>query len=216
MPPVCPSETHSVLGECDLYLQDCPPDETCTIALDGQTNMLVAQCVLADGLKPLGESCTGNGQCQRGLQCVGDICTPVCCQDNDEPCQGGSCNINVNDPDFGFLFYACSYAQSCTLLDPTSCPDGQDCHFEQAGFATCSNPSPDPKQDGEACEFRNDCPDSSICLNPTMPNSDTGKVCTFHCTPNSTAQPGLGGCPQGQQCKTNVDFGFPNIGYCAP
>jgi hypothetical protein len=212
--PECMAETHAVMGACDLYKQDCPSDQSCVIVQNAM-DMLEAACIPANGLKGVGEACMSADECQRGLQCVGDLCTPVCCEDNDEPCMGGSCNISVNDPDFGFLFKACSYAQSCTLFDPTSCPDGQNCYFESSGFATCSQQASSGKMDGEACIYRNDCDSSAICFNPADPSSDMGRICRYFCNEgDTTSAPGLGGCPMGQTCQTDVNFGFDGVGYC--
>jgi len=212
--PECMAETHTVTGACDLYKQDCPSDQTCVVVQNAM-NMLEAGCIPANGLKGAGEPCMDVGECQRGLQCVGDLCTPVCCEDNDEPCMGGSCNIAVNDPDFGFLFQACSYSQSCALFDATGCPDGQNCYYETSGFATCAPKAPDGKSDGDPCMYRNDCDGSAICFNPTDPSSDAGRICRFFCKEgDTTSAPGLGGCPMDQTCQSDVNFGFDGVGYC--
>ena len=209
----CPSQVTTIMGECDLYYQDCPNGDNCLPTLDGN-NMLTTACS-TPGLIGLGQPCMDPGECQAGLLCIGGACTHACCPETDEPCGVGDCNINATFNGFPNDFImACSYAQTCTLFDPNSCPNGQDCHIQMTGFASCSNPSGANAMPGQPCMFVNDCGDSQICLGETGP-MDPNEVCRWLCQQGSMAAPGLGGCPGGTTCNTSVyDFGFAGVGFC--
>ncbi|HTJ83445.1 MAG TPA: hypothetical protein VL400_17115, partial [Polyangiaceae bacterium] len=165
-PLMCPSEVTNITGDCDLFTQDCPQtNQTCTFVDDGTGNTKTS-CVLANGLKGVGQTCASDGECQAHLFCIGDpgTCTPACCPDTDEPCNGGQCNLTVNvqaGPSQGELhFMACTYGMACALFDPSVCPGSEDCHLSGPAFAVCSQPSPTPVGEGEACMYVNDCGES--------------------------------------------------------
>jgi hypothetical protein len=222
-PLMCPSAVTNIpVGECDLFLQDCPnTNQTCAFvdagAGGGGGASTTTACVTANGLKTLGQDCANQGECAAGLFCIGDPgkCTAACCPDTDEPCMGGSCNqiINVGGTAPNELtFMACSFAAMCTLFTPDSCVAGEDCHLDGPGFATCSQPSPTPKMEGEACMYVNDCGDSQICAG----NMTDGYFCRYLCQIGSSAAAGLGGCPANQTCDGGFDTGFTDVGLCVP
>lgn len=209
--------------ECDLFLQDCPvATDTCEVSqVSADPYVPGTACVTKNGLKGIGESCANQNDCEAKLTCVGNYCTPFCCDGDDAVCEGGACDLNVtllgpNMEDSEFQFWACSFAQQCDLFDPGTCPPAENCYLtNDPGVTACYQPSDVPEvAEGATCNFLNDCLDSSICIGP----NDMG-VCRYLCdvnAPGGTA-PGLGGCPAGQLCDTNsLDTGFAGVGFCHP
>jgi hypothetical protein len=219
-PLTCDVPVTDITGDCDLFQQNCPAGETCIIFVDDPVNptMAFTGCNPA-GLVGLGQACQTAEDCQEDMLCIGTnpgMCTYACCPTTNEPCGVGECVIDVMLPMSLGSFSACAYDQTCTLFMPSTCPDGQDCHYAQPGLATCSPPSPTQVGDGEPCRYANDCVDSAICI-PVTPGMDMPRECRFMCQDGSSAMPGLGGCPSGQTCDVTVyDFGFPGMGYCHP
>ena len=214
-PIVCPDEyTNIPPGECDLLQQDCDVGMTCR-PVQTEVNVWSTRCVAGGGLKGPASHCTSNNECEAGLFCIGpqqpqDLrqCIPVCCESTDEPCGSGTCNLNVSYDDQGTFVMMCSYSPECTLLTADACPTGGECHIQELGLAACVPPSAQQVDEGGPCMFVNDCKDMQFC--------SPGDVCRYHCfTAGSAQPPGLGGCPDGQQCD-DADFGFPDIGLCQP
>lgn len=205
-PIVCGSEYTNVTGSCDLLNQDCASGQMCNVQ-NGE-----AQC-LPDpgGLKKHGDPCTSPSECQRGLVCIDSKCAPFCCPDNDQPCEGGVCDLQVNLGDGDFVF-VCSYAEACTLF-AGDCPEGMDCHIANAdkGLSVCDPPL-DLVAEGEACNFRNNCDDAQQCV---------GNVCRHNCNlatwnVDPRPAPGAGGCLAERECVDLMASAFPGIGLCAP
>jgi len=201
-------------GECDLWLQDCPPGETCRPAASGGD--YTTQCAPGGGLKTAGEVCYSANECAEKLYCIAGKCSPVCCRDNAAGCNGAICDINVKIGQYEAFF--CHYAPRCELLTANACPDGLDCHIEdpKQGLATCAEPSGNPAPDLGPCQFLNDCEDMQQCY-----SFGSSATCHYYCWTNAApgAAPGLGGCPEHQACKTTfggqkVDYGVPNLGLC--
>lgn len=203
-------------GECDLLQQDCPPGETCRPNYVG--DVFIPQCVGGAGLKGAAEQCSDDAECKAGLFCLGSAnkqCLAICCPDNDEPCGGGQCSLKVDWNETEFFTFMCSYSQLCELFTPGSCPQGLECHIEDTsqGLTGCVGPSPTQVGEGEECTYLNDCGDSQFCFSQGNPG-----ICRYNCdlaAPAGTAE-GLGGCPVGQTCQANFDFGIPGISVCLP
>lgn len=198
-------------GECDLLQQDCPSGQTCRPTDDGMSTF----CRKEGGLKGAGKPCekgAGIQECQAGLYCVGPseglgFCTRPCCPSNDEPCGGGYCNVEV-DFGAGLTVFMCSYAEQCDLFVPGECKNGQKCQFVYAnqGLAVCTLQSENAVPEGEACGYVNECPEMAVCY---------AGLCRYSCAMNSSAQPGLGGCPAGQSCVA-IYPNSPDLGVCQP
>jgi hypothetical protein len=215
-PIVCKSpSSYSTVpkGSCDILQQDCPPGKTCApvqVGADFQT-----ACLGGTGLKTAGEVCYSDGECDATLFCIAGKCSPVCCRDNDEPCNGGICNINVA---FGtHNIYVCHFAAKCDLLTANACPPGLDCHIEDAkqGLATCGEPNGPTVPELTTCMFLNDCATMQQCF-------VKDSLCHYYCNPSDTSPPpGLGGCPVGEACQIKyngkaLDLGVAGIGLCFP
>ncbi len=210
------SYTNVPKGECDLLQQDCMNNDTCVVAGGGGgaggAGSSTTACASPAGLKAVGSQCTMDSECQKGLFCF-DVCTPVCCPDNDQPCNGGKCNLQINIQGTQDFFMVCTFAQQCTLfMNPSGCPTGQDCHPDN-GIATCVKPSGANVPEGGTCSFINDCGNMQACVSPAMGQP---AVCRYLCTPGSSAAAGLGGCPSGQTCQATTIFNIDNTGICHP
>lgn len=201
-------------GNCDILQQNCPGGETCR-PVQGASDF-VTECVGGTGLKTAGELCVADSECDAKLFCISTKCTPVCCRDNDEPCNGGICNINVK---FGtHAIFLCHYAPKCELLVPDACAPGLDCHIEDAkqSLATCGEPNGKTVPELAACLYINDCATMQECFKGD-------NVCHYYCRlSGGTGQaPGLGGCPAAEDCLDTYNgqalkLGVPGIGLCFP
>lgn len=188
-----------------------PDAQTCR-AFQGGMQMCAAQA----GLKDKGAECADDPECQAGLFCVSGHCTPACCEENDQPCEGGNCNIRVTIDDNGteYFFYACSYAVQCTLFAANACAGTLDCHIEAANLATCIPRTDPPINEGGVCTFENECDTMQSCVSE---QGDPTGICRYLCDTTKLAMPvEQGGCPAAQTCKQPGAFGFPNVGFCEP
>jgi len=89
---------------CDVYAQDCPAEQACTLTRDPETSERYTGCRPA-GEQSLGEPCSGGaGTCARGLICVNrgtptchEVCAPEggTCMSADETCSGLSTGWSV-------------------------------------------------------------------------------------------------------------------------
>lgn len=199
-------------GECDLLQQDCPTGNTCVPTQDGKSTF----CRFGGGLKSAGKDCTPDSldECQAGLFCIGPVdgvgtCTRPCCPGTDEPCNGGDC-LNEVTYQSGLKVLMCTYFQTCTLFDPTSCPEGKLCQlfYPEQNRAVCTSAAPMPVPEGGTCKYINQCDAEQVCYQQ--------KVCRYSCILGSNAAPGQGGCPAGQACQ-DVYMGVAGMfGVCQP
>lgn len=205
------TQTNIQPGECDLLQQNCP-DKTC-VPVDNGTGggaPLSTACLGNVGLKASGSPCTQDTECQKGLFCFFDVCTPVCCPDTgSNSCNGGDCDLKISlppphDTDF---FFVCTFSKQCTLFDVSSCPQGYGCQPKSAGLMACAQLNTPVVPEGGACQGANDCDTMSVCVgNPG--------VCRLMCDPaGSAAPPKMGGCPANEMCQpTNLNpFGMTGL-----
>jgi hypothetical protein len=189
---------------------------TCVVAQGqggaGGAGSSTTSCLGTAGLKGVGSACTADTECQKGMFCF-DVCTPVCCPDNDQPCNGGKCNLQISIQGTSDFFMVCTFSPQCMLFtDPDGCPQGQDCHPDN-GIATCTKPSGNNVPEGGQCQFINDCGNMQACVSPMM---GAPAVCRYLCQPGSSGAAGLGGCPAGQTCAPTTIFNIDNTGICHP
>ena len=207
-------------GTCDLLNQDCTGNGTCApfmAAMGGSTT----DCTPSSGLKPAGAACTTEADCQKGLLCIGNICSAVCCPDTtgpgaNKPCGSGSCNTKVTLTGTTDFLYVCSYAPACTPFASNACMQGLNCIFDSPGLMTCNSPSPNPVGEGQPCMAINDCGNMEGCF---APQGSMAFVCRYLCDtskPAGTAA-GKGGCPTGQTCTADSALNLgATIGICGP
>lgn len=213
---VCTSPYSTVpVGACDLLQQSCPAGQTCR-PVEGSGG-LVTGCVDATGVRTKGEPCPSDDECGAKLFCIAGKCTPVCCVDSDEPCNGGTCEIHVSF-EGGADATVCSYAETCVLLTANACPAGFDCHagVTKMGLASCVPPSGAMVPELGSCTFLDDCASMAHCFGGDG-------LCHGYChlTGGGSQGPGLGGCPAGAECLAQyagqmIDFGVPDVGLCFP
>jgi hypothetical protein len=192
-----------------MLQQDCPVGQGCVPTAPTVGGSLETGCVSGSGLKEAAQDCMTNGECKPGLSCVFGKCSPPCCPGNDQPCEGGLCNVTDTDTYPGETIYYCSYLPSCELFDPTACSNGQDgnCYPSPFGYSFCVPGVPPVGGEGDTCENLNNCETNMLCA---MGN------CRWACyLDGSNTTAGQGGCPAGQTC-TDLGLGLPNIGICQP
>src|SRR5262245_43565691 len=81
----CPEIVSTVpTGECDLFLQDCPPPQACVVMFDGVSYFRGCTDELSG--KGVMEQCADSNECAPPLRCALHRCAPPCCSANDEPC----------------------------------------------------------------------------------------------------------------------------------
>jgi hypothetical protein len=206
----CPSGGYSSFpqsDECDMLQQDCEPGFTCERArVGGET---VTRCTPRGGLKGVASACVSEDECESGLFCVFNVCTPVCCPNNEEPCDGGNCNLNLSFSN-GDTIVVCTYSKQCEPLTEDACPPGSGCHFEEPTAPTCIQGSGEDVPEGGTCGALNDCDDMQQC----SPFDDTCRwICALE---DNGMEPGLGGCPDGQSCAETGAIATGGIGICRP
>jgi hypothetical protein len=207
--------TTAMVDQCDVLKQDCPPGQWCDI-VQGKTT-----CVGdAGGVKCKGDPCTADGECQAGLKCINNRCSPFCCSATDEPCDAGLCLLEF---DYGSSITArfCAYPPQCELLQD-NCPEmGLNCYPLKLpeAFAGCFPQAIPAVDEGEPCMFLNDCGESSFCYeDPNDPNDMS--MCRQLCDETNwmTQMVPTGGCPPSRTC-VDVNWGnmeWNNIGICLP
>ena len=197
-------------GPCDLLAQNCPLGQSCEPKKNA--DKWVPTCVDNPGLKGPSKACQTSNECQPGLFCVFNLCAPVCCPATNEPCGGGTCNVEFSGDaaNWSGWVYLCSFLEKCQVLTADACPQGTECHlqdFEQ-GLAVCIPPNGEFAPEGGDCLYLNDCGSMQLCY---------GNKCRYNCFVDDGGQgtPGLGGCPPGQTCIAD-DFGVEGVGICQP
>ena len=153
--------------ECNMVKQDCPmAAQTC--AYDG-TKKHNACTTLPTGTKLKGEACATQADCDRGLFCYSNKCSPACCTGDNSVCgAGGTCNLAITEDSGAVIYHACSYSSKCNAFK-YDCPKGQVCLFnEDHDVFKCSTPSSGATGVGAApgitCKYSNDCGESQACF----------------------------------------------------
>ena len=178
------------LGDCDPFLQDCDEGLKCSWVAGefGNTTVCVplpeqpapdgANCAMADAYDPfdpceLGSVCAfpdayGVGVCTP--LCEGNVLEPACADDNQvcQPC-----------PDCPSICM-----DRCDPLD-ASCGDGMLCAPSirlNTFICTFDATSDNGGQQGDACEFANECGAGLACITGSkVPGCDAGKCCAPYC-----------------------------------
>ena len=206
--------TNVTEGDCDLLQQDCDTGLFCSVNTDGTKTVCLPN---GSGVKGAGVPCEANTECKSGMYCVDKLCSPVCCKDNNEPCEGGNCDVTLNLNQGSSWVSVCSYLTSCQLFKG-ECPADTYCHIADAdeGLAVCDKASPNLVDEGEPCQFRNDCKESAYC--DEVDDMTKKGTCRHLCdaTDWETLQPEKGGCLPNRKCVAAQSDGFPNLGICRP
>ncbi len=162
----------------------CVP--TCYVGLDECVDSTLAcydspsgdRCLIP-GSKPLGELCTANEQCQKGLGCgvnptTGYGTCKLNCYNN---CSSGWCRDSVCKPTTG---------ETCNPL-AQDCESGACYYSSNTRCLSAGN-----LIEGQLCHYLNDCAPQLVCLSDVP---DGGFACHKLCNPN-----GQPGCSGGRQC----------------
>lgn len=199
-------------GECDLVLQDCPPDpqgqaQECVPASDGKGGF-EAICIPVQPSQqlPIGRACCpdapGGNPCLPGLSCVGQACgdggiqtgrcAPPCCPGDDQACGqsdpegiAGLCDLTLVDSTSSKELYStCSYRERCKPFGLEPCGAGQTCLVDdEVGSASCIGSY--EKALDEPCGFSNDCKDGLYCISA----GDGGSRCRLGCLTPGAVHP---------------------------
>mgnify|MGYP000883708835 CR=1 FL=1 len=221
--PTCPPDSWGNVPntQCQLIEQSCE-SKLLTCFPSVINGIAGTSCTaLGYGAKTRGAVCESHSECASGLACLAGNCTPFCCKEHQhEICgPGGQCSISLTlGPKY--WVYVCGYSEPCTLW-LNDCPEQEACHaLITDGTASCSPPSSGSfVAEGASCSARNDCGDSQACVS----HEGSGNRCRYLCkrgdspwdagAPN--AQPGKGGCPDGQSCQ-KLNEAPDWLGVCVP
>jgi hypothetical protein len=216
--PIVQTQPRSVVtGECDLLDQDCQLGRTCVAVQDPRTRAWSTKCTIAPGLKGPGKPCVAPDECEAGLFCIGGqdaFCAAPCCPPTNEPCGNGLCNL-FTEFENGLFVWMCSYDEGCELFAEDACVPGRDCHISdiRQGRATCVRLADRRVDEGQPCDYLNECGDMQHCDAPGL----EARSCRYYCylQRSDPLPPGGGGCPEGQACQ-QVNVGRSDVGICRP
>jgi hypothetical protein len=208
--------------KCDLVKQDCPGTQTC--AFDGTSNVCTTRAI---GAGTKGDPCSADGDCDRGLECQSNKCTPACCPGDNSVCVGssaaskvGKCNVALTDSSGKTQYHICSYSSACNPFK-YDCPSDQVCLFNEAPDAfKCSKPTGAlSTKPGITCKYANDCGESQLCTElTTKPDSGTGvSTCYLFCwltKPSGWTYPGAAAAAGRFAADGTCNVGGTNYGTC--
>ena len=212
-------------ASCDIYLQDCPEGEKCTIwANDGGNIPNANRCVpIADDPGAPGDPCVVEGSpysglddCELGSWCLDPDpktlegeCIAFCLGDERNPtCDPGfACVINARVPPLCF--------RSCDPLAP-ECDPGEGCYPRDEHWLC--GPVGIEAGYGEECQFSNACSAGLFCLAPELV-AGCEEGATGCCTePCALDDPICQAADLGAVCEPWYDApapeGYENLGAC--
>ncbi|MEZ4442750.1 MAG: hypothetical protein R3B72_26885 [Polyangiaceae bacterium] len=210
----CPGEYSTLpIGQCDLLQQDCPGDEVCVPATDGEIRE--THCFPPRGGALFGEPCQSHDDCEGGFSCFYGKCSPFCCPDNDAGCRGdGLCLIQTTHGPYHS--FACALLDFCEPFVPGTCDDANppgNCVLSTSKDALiCAPPSGPPLAEGSLCQGIEQCGEFATCFPP----GGAEQRCRYVCMQDLAGMPpGQGGCPAGQACAS-YGSATPGLGVCLP
>lgn len=180
---------------CDTFPQcGCASGQNCNVAtVDGAT-----KCY-AVGSKGTHEQCTGNGECDKGLQCVAGVCVPFCTTDSDCPISGARCRTGqyvptgsstaVDVPGFDICLAQCDPVSPAKTCGPnTTCFFPYSDDTTQCAAAGSSTSAGGCAGDSLACAPGYICIDPGDCykwcrVGFSSDCTGTGGTCTTFTTP---------------------------------
>ena len=171
-PSTCVS--HHKDDECDMVAQDCSdPTQTCEYdpAVGHST---CGSRALGTGTK--GDACKAPTDCDAGLFCYENHCTPACCTGDNSVCGStkggiaGACNLDItSSADAGdiVIYQVCTYATTCHPFS-CECDSGSICLFDTAPDSFTCDPPAKPAalsaKPGDPCTYENDCGEGQGCF----------------------------------------------------
>lgn len=220
--------------ECNIWDQDCPPGEKCTVwsNVGGEVWNAVRCAPIDDNPGQPGDECTTEGSATSGIDdCdLGSLCWNVDLETNMGTCvalcTGDEGNPMCDNPDD-----TCSLHDPLALCLPSCDPLIQDCPIDQVchpsndhseSLWVCSREAAgDLGNYGDACEYFNVCNPGLVCLADAVPDCEgANQCCTEICALDSPS--GNQQCEEwgeGQMCRPwytpgTEPPGLENVGYC--
>jgi hypothetical protein len=183
-----PGPDHSSVPSCDLWDQDCPRGEKCTIWSDNGGNAWNAtRCVpVARDPSLPGEACTA---IESGVSGFDDCALGSMCWNLDEELMGtcvAFCMGSAGNPTCADECTFCSiHARGTVILclpecDPlmSSCADGFGCYPEQDAFTCTWDVSGGAGGPGDPCEYPNACDPGLSCIDAdAVPDCNGSQGC---------------------------------------
>ncbi len=218
---------HCTPVDCDLFLQDCPQGEKCTVwANDGGSAWNSTRCVpVSDTPQSVGETCTVEGSAVTGID---DCELGALCWDVDPKSLTGTCEAfcsgTVEAPE-------CADGHVCTISSgplalclPTCHPLANDCLADEVCVPvndhwTCTESATMDGTPGSACEFINACgPDTVCAAAEAVPNCEGATGCCSSVCDLAAPDPSAG-CLPGQTCISWYAAGkapaeYETVGVC--
>ena len=213
---------------CDLFAQDCPAGQKCTLwASDGGNAFDATRCVaIAPNAGAKGDPCWAANDTSAGWTGIDSCDLGTVCWDIDPDtgiglciafCEGDENNPHCPDPD-----EACSVGKEVALCFPKclpledECPAGCGCYPWNSVLSCFPDASGDMGAYGDPCEFVNVCDPGNICANgAAVPGCESIGCCTKFC--DLTAPD----CPDehlGVRCvpwdEDETDPDYINLGWC--
>ena len=179
---------------------------TCRVHHDSTTNAPLAACATA-GNGGNGEACARGADCAPGFECVGTPgqCRHYCC--SEATCQaepGQFCDIQQTAEVGNTLVPVCMPIQSCKLLTPGYCPDGNTCSVVAVPAGTTSCVGTGNAVAGAACDEEH-CGSGLVCLGEVG-----ARQCYSLCHTDNPIE-----CPTADKCRTGgAGFPDPLYGIC--
>ncbi len=221
--------------ECDIFEQDCPPGEKCTVWASDGGQWDSTKCErIVDEPAGVDEPCqtqgwptSGSDDCDLGMICLNidpvtleGICMPFCTGDASNPECADPGRVCVVGGDGAIA--VCRRICSPLLQD---CPAAHACYPIQESWLCAPDGSGDQGAYGDSCWFINACDPGLICLNddavpPGQPCEGTGNCCTEACDltdPLGDLQ--CSGAAEGQTCQPwyqggEAPQGLEDVGAC--
>lgn len=171
--------------QCDLFMQDCPPGEKCTLwAYDGGTIYNGLRCVpVVDDPVGWQEPCTvtppetsGLDDCELGAFCWQGVCKPFC--------QGSASNLTCPDEYWCHASDAGSLVICLTHCDPlgTECPQSAPCTATGDKFDCVPDGAAGSANVGDPCEYTNVCGVAKACIGAELwPDCEGTGCCAPYC-----------------------------------
>ncbi len=218
----------AMIGECDVWTQNCPPGDKCTAWADllgGAWN--ATKCVAVIGDAAPGEPCTAP---EGALAGIDDCALGAMCWDVDEANHGTCIALCTGTPAAPQCpaNSVCFNHEPLNLCIPTCDPLLQDCpgddlclpgFIDGQNFTCVLDASGDLGKTNDPCEFANACAKGLMCLDSASASTACDPGSTGCCQPFCKF-PGSP-CPNpDQQCvqffdPMDIPPGYESVGICA-
>ncbi len=217
----------ALLGECNVYLQDCPRGFKCVPYGNDGGAWNDSRCSpIARNPDPVGAPCTVEGSQVTGLDscAFGSICWDVDPKTNEGTCVAQCVGTDqapiCEDPDtFCMLSQRPALALCIAACNPLTqdCPEGQGCYLLDTRFVCGVDVSGPAGEVGDPCEFINTCDPGLLCVQAAdLTVCEGGPGC---CSPVCEVNDPMPPCEPADVCVPwfgpgRAHPGLENIGFC--